>query len=213
MFEVNKKNNGPMSFFYVWGSTASMLQSHYEEAIYFLPLNSQKFLALDWSRKNEKLSRPWSHPMALNKGPLDWEFSTLTTSLLLHNRNTPPRIKGRVNYANEQKTCVVEYFIWQALAVFVPYGLIISYAFLMVDFIHFSQWFGLPSSAHNFHSFCWLFDHTVALSILVSKIYKILISFKLSQQNYVISSHKLLKRTNIELTGKILQFCIMRLEA
>ena len=77
--------------------------------------------------------------MALNKGPLDWEFSTLTTSLLLHNRNTPPRIKGRVNYANEQKTCVVEYFIWQALAVFVPYGLIISYAFLMVDFIHFSQ--------------------------------------------------------------------------
>ena len=50
--------------------------------------------------------------MALNKGPLDWEFSTLTTSLLLHNRNTPPLIKGRVNYANEQKTCVVEYFIW-----------------------------------------------------------------------------------------------------
>ena len=77
--------------------------------------------------------------MVLNKGPLDLEFGTLITSLLLHNRNIPPLIKDRVNYANEQKTCVVEYFIWQALAKFVPYGLIINYAFLIVDFIHCSQ--------------------------------------------------------------------------
>ena len=32
-----------------WGSTASRLQSHYEETLYFLPLSSQKFLVLIWS--------------------------------------------------------------------------------------------------------------------------------------------------------------------
>ena len=35
-----------MTPFYGWGSTASRLQSHYEEAVYFLPLSSQKFLVL-----------------------------------------------------------------------------------------------------------------------------------------------------------------------
>ena len=29
-----------------WGSTASKLQSQYEEAVYFLPLSFQKFLLL-----------------------------------------------------------------------------------------------------------------------------------------------------------------------
>ena len=32
-----------------WGSTASMLQSHFEEAVYFLPPSSQKVLVLIWS--------------------------------------------------------------------------------------------------------------------------------------------------------------------
>ena len=32
-----------MAHFYGWGSTASRLQSHFEEAVYFLPLSSQKF--------------------------------------------------------------------------------------------------------------------------------------------------------------------------
>ena len=32
--------------FYGWGSTASRLYSHFEEAVYFLPLSSQKFLVL-----------------------------------------------------------------------------------------------------------------------------------------------------------------------
>ena len=35
-------------------------------------------------QKDEKLSRPWSHPVVLNTGPLDWESSTLTTRPLLH---------------------------------------------------------------------------------------------------------------------------------
>ena len=35
-------------------------------------------------RKDERLSRPWSHPVVLNTGPLDWESSALTTWPLLH---------------------------------------------------------------------------------------------------------------------------------
>ena len=38
-----------MASFYEWGSTASRLQSSYEEAVYFLPLSSQIFLVLIWS--------------------------------------------------------------------------------------------------------------------------------------------------------------------
>ena len=35
-------------------------------------------------RKDEGLSRPWSHPVVLHTGPLDWESSALTTWPLLH---------------------------------------------------------------------------------------------------------------------------------
>ena len=35
-----------MASFHEWGSTASGLQSHYEESVYFLLLSSQKFLVL-----------------------------------------------------------------------------------------------------------------------------------------------------------------------
>ena len=38
-----------MAPFYRWGTTASRLQSHYEEVVYFLPLSFQKFLVLIWS--------------------------------------------------------------------------------------------------------------------------------------------------------------------
>ena len=34
--------------------------------------------------KDERLSRPWSHPVVLNMDPLDWESSALTTRPLLH---------------------------------------------------------------------------------------------------------------------------------
>ena len=42
-----------MAPFYGWGSTASRLQSQYEEAVYFLPLSSQKFLVLIWVTSEE----------------------------------------------------------------------------------------------------------------------------------------------------------------
>ena len=35
-----------MVHFYGWGSTASRLETHYEEAVYYLQLSSQKFLIL-----------------------------------------------------------------------------------------------------------------------------------------------------------------------
>ena len=37
-----------MAPFYEWGSAVSRLQYHYEETIYFLPLNPQKVLVLIW---------------------------------------------------------------------------------------------------------------------------------------------------------------------
>ena len=35
-----------MVCFYGWGSTASRLETNYEEAVYYLQLSSQKFLVL-----------------------------------------------------------------------------------------------------------------------------------------------------------------------
>ena len=49
--------------------------SHFEEAVYFLPLSSQKFLVLILLVS----SQPWSY-----MGPLDLESSTWTIGLLLH---------------------------------------------------------------------------------------------------------------------------------
>ena len=38
-----------MAPLYDWGRSASMILSHYEETIYFLPLSHQEFLILIWS--------------------------------------------------------------------------------------------------------------------------------------------------------------------
>ena len=40
--------------------------------------------SFDQPRMDESLSRPWSHPVVLNTGPLDCESSVLTTRPLLH---------------------------------------------------------------------------------------------------------------------------------
>ena len=44
--ELWRENQQNIPFFYGWDLTASRLQSHYEEVVYFLPLISQKFLVL-----------------------------------------------------------------------------------------------------------------------------------------------------------------------
>ena len=47
--ESKKKLNKIMTPFYRWGSTASVLQSYYEETVYFLPFSSKEFLVFNWS--------------------------------------------------------------------------------------------------------------------------------------------------------------------
>ena len=67
-------------FFYGWGSTASRLQSHFEEAVYFYHQVPRKFwYSFDRTLKDKRLSQTWSNPVVLNTGPQDWESSTLTT--------------------------------------------------------------------------------------------------------------------------------------
>ena len=48
-----------------------------------VPRNSWYSFYRPW--KDERLRRPWSHPVVLNTRLLDWESSALTTRLLLHN--------------------------------------------------------------------------------------------------------------------------------
>ena len=66
-----------MADFFMDGVQLSQGQSHFEEAVYFLPLNSQNFLLL------RRCSQPWSHQVIWNLGHLDWESSTLKTSCML----------------------------------------------------------------------------------------------------------------------------------
>ena len=50
-------------------------------------------------RKDERLSRPWSHPVVLIMGPLDWESSALTTRpLLLHGNMYNYLVNSPIDY-------------------------------------------------------------------------------------------------------------------
>ena len=68
-------------------------QSHFEEAVYFLPLSFRNsWYSFDRPQKDERLSQPWSCPVVLNVGHLDWESSTLTTRPLLHKSTKVQRL-------------------------------------------------------------------------------------------------------------------------
>ena len=93
-------------------------------------------------RKDEKLGRPWSHPVVLNTGLLDWESSALTTRPLLHNlysvfpfyvllshfvsyihlfrkwRAEFPSIFGNANFQDACQFQCVQCLIWQRHVVF-----------------------------------------------------------------------------------------------
>ena len=69
-----------MASFYGWGSTVSKLQSVCDIFIF-----RSSWYSTDRLQKDERPSWPWSHSVVLNARPLDWEYSTLTTSPLLHN--------------------------------------------------------------------------------------------------------------------------------
>ena len=61
-----KKQNF-MASFYGWGSTASRrLETLRGGILLFTTKSPLRPL------KDERLSRPWSHPVVLNTGPLDW---------------------------------------------------------------------------------------------------------------------------------------------
>ena len=49
-FSYQKTEKTLWPLFYGWGSTALRLWNNYEEAVYFLPLSSQKLLVLDITR-------------------------------------------------------------------------------------------------------------------------------------------------------------------
>ena len=84
VFLIFKKTLWPL---FMDGVQLSRGYSHFEEAVYFLPFSSQKLLYSFYQpRKDDRLSRPWSHPVVLNTGSLDWESSTLTNRPLLHAR-------------------------------------------------------------------------------------------------------------------------------
>ena len=80
------------------------------------PLSSQKFLVLIYRpRKDERLSRPWSHPAVLNTGPMDWESSALTTRPLYVKYNSLRHADNRKYFSDlsheieKKRTC----FTWR----------------------------------------------------------------------------------------------------
>ena len=61
--------------------------SHFQEAVYFLPFSSQKFLVLILSTSEGWKAESTLEPPSgffLNTGLLDWESSALTTRPLPH---------------------------------------------------------------------------------------------------------------------------------
>ena len=79
--QIKKKLYGPflrIGFSCLKATATSRRQFTFYHSI---PRNSWYSFYRPW--KDERLSRPWSHPMVLNTGPMDWESSPLTTRLLL----------------------------------------------------------------------------------------------------------------------------------
>ena len=75
-----------MAPFYRSGSTASRLEPLQRGSLRF----TTKFPEIPGlytfyqPPKEERLTQPWSHPLVLNMGPLDWKSSALTNRPLLH---------------------------------------------------------------------------------------------------------------------------------
>ena len=66
-----------------------------------VPKNS--WYPFDQPRKDERLTRPWSHTVVLNTGPLDWESSNpIVFSLLIFNESEICRIR-ETNIVNYQE--------------------------------------------------------------------------------------------------------------
>ena len=62
-------------------------------------------------RKNERLSPPWSNPVVLNMGPLDWKSIALTTWPLLHE---PPAVHLWVHIKYNKISFQTYKFLWKS---------------------------------------------------------------------------------------------------
>ena len=89
-----------MTPFYGWGSTASRLEPLQWGSLLFTTKISEIWYSFYRPQKDERLSRPWSHPVVLNTSPLDWESNTLTFRPLLHKmlERYTKYFKGSVSY-------------------------------------------------------------------------------------------------------------------
>ena len=65
-----------MAPFYGWGSTVSRLEPLRGGSLLFTT-KLPEISGTHQPRKDERLSRPWSHPVVLNMGTLDWESNDL----------------------------------------------------------------------------------------------------------------------------------------
>ena len=95
---------------------------NYKEAVCFLPLSFQKSLVL-----SQPWSQPWSNPMVLNKRPLDWESSTLTTRPFLH------KLKRAGKYKILKSIIKLKYH-W--LLQYTNFDIIPLYAYLLYFLVH-----------------------------------------------------------------------------
>lgn len=88
-------------------TTVSRLPSHFEEITFFLHVPRSYWYSFDSSQKDERLSWPWSHTMALNPEALDWKTNTLTIrSLLLFMVNLLWSGCSRCGGTTQQTECV-----------------------------------------------------------------------------------------------------------
>ena len=83
-----------MASCYGWGSTVSRLKPLWGDSLLLLLSPGTSWYSFDQPRKDEKLSPPWSHPVALSAGPLDWGSSALTTRPLLHSLEKKTHLLG-----------------------------------------------------------------------------------------------------------------------
>ena len=107
-----------------------------EGSLLFAKVPRNSWCWFDWPLKDEMLSWPWSHPVILNLGPLDWKFSTLTTRPLHH-----------VRVSSNLKTTEPDFFKKSCFGIFGPKGLEMKcWVFMKNQHMEFFWFFALSYS-------------------------------------------------------------------
>ena len=135
-----KKKKNFMAPFFMDGVQLPQGYSHFEEAVYFLPFSSQKFvviLILSTSQKDE-LSRPWSHPVVLAwdpwiGNPKPWPLGHCSNLFEFSNNENIIMLKGNnrdINILIPRSICsgVFDVTTWHVL--------LIVEIFVVIDFEH-----------------------------------------------------------------------------